>query len=115
VSYPPIPPGNPGPPPFRRSDQRWWLWPLLLVLILAWAGTWASDMRLGPFSGVILGVIGAVATVVLVVCVLVRSGPKPPPAQPTSWPPGWYRDPAGLMRWWDGRQWTEYVKPGEQP
>ena len=26
-------------------------------------------------------------------------------------PPGWYRDPAGQTRWWDGHQWTGYVAP----
>jgi hypothetical protein len=29
-----------------------------------------------------------------------------PPAQPGSTPPpGWYPDPTGVTRWWDGRNW----------
>lgn len=26
------------------------------------------------------------------------------------WPPGFYRDRQGTMRWWDGTQWTEQVQ-----
>jgi hypothetical protein len=26
--------------------------------------------------------------------------------------PGWYPDPQGVMRWWDGYQWTQQVAPG---
>ena len=27
--------------------------------------------------------------------------------------PGWYQDPTnpGVMRWWDGREWTQSVQP----
>lgn len=25
---------------------------------------------------------------------------------------GWYRDPAGMLRWWDGRQWTASTRRG---
>lgn len=27
-------------------------------------------------------------------------------------PPGWYRDSAGAMRYWDGSGWTQSVEPG---
>lgn len=26
-------------------------------------------------------------------------------------PPGWYPDPTGTQRWWDGEQWTVYTPP----
>ena len=31
----------------------------------------------------------------------------PPPTMP---PSGWYPDPAGIQRWWDGRAWTGHVR-----
>lgn len=29
--------------------------------------------------------------------------------------PGWYEDAQGVMRWWDGEQWTEHVQPAAAP
>lgn len=28
---------------------------------------------------------------------------------------GWYDDGTGAMRWWDGQQWTDQMKPAEPP
>jgi hypothetical protein len=39
---------------------------------------------------------------------------QPAPAAPPSAaiPPGWHADPAqGVLRWWDGSQWTDQVAP----
>src|SRR4051812_19931415 len=29
-----------------------------------------------------------------------------------STPAGWFANPAGTMRWWDGNSWTDQVSPG---
>jgi hypothetical protein len=34
------------------------------------------------------------------------SSSPPPPAAPPTPAPGWYPDPTGVERWWDGTQWT---------
>ena len=35
-------------------------------------------------------------------------GPEPTAGQqPQSTPPGWYPDPQGMTRWWDGQQWGQ--------
>lgn len=33
----------------------------------------------------------------------------------TQTPAGWYRDPEGAVRWWDGAVWTDHVQPAEPP
>lgn len=35
-----------------------------------------------------------------------------PPASP---PPGWYPDPQGVTRWWDGTAWGQAAPPGATP
>ncbi len=34
---------------------------------------------------------------------------------PQSTPPGWYQDPDGQQRWWDGSQWGELAPPAAAP
>lgn len=38
--------------------------------------------------------------------------PAPPPQPPAGWYPA---DQPGLERWWDGRHWTEHLRPAVQP
>ncbi|MBF6394021.1 DUF2510 domain-containing protein [Nocardia farcinica] len=33
--------------------------------------------------------------------------------QPAKAPPGFYRHPSGVIRWWDGGMWTEQTKPDQ--
>ncbi|WP_280357055.1 DUF2510 domain-containing protein [Nocardia otitidiscaviarum] len=61
--------------------------------------------------------LGGVALIYLVVRALIRVGDKRPspvvmaaPAT-TAPPPGWYPDSTGALRWFDGRQWTEFTQP----
>lgn len=37
--------------------------------------------------------------------------PAQAPAKPAGPPPGWYNDPSGAVRWWNGEQWTEQTRP----
>jgi hypothetical protein len=36
-------------------------------------------------------------------------------APPVSTPAGWYPTPDGLMRWWDGRAWTDQIQEPPSP
>lgn len=35
--------------------------------------------------------------------------------RPSDVPPGWYHDPHGTLRWWDGSTWTAYSVPSPPP
>jgi hypothetical protein len=103
------------PPPEKTS----WVRPLLTVAALV-----AVVVLIHHIGGVgvfaILIFIVPIAFLVLIVRALLRVGDKRPPPvivqQPVSGPPpGWYVDPAGLTRWYDGQRWTEHVKPGDRP
>lgn len=112
-------PPDPHQPPFRKSGPGW-LWPLLVLVILACVILWANQTHFGGVGVVAILIVAVpIAFVVLIVRALLRVGDKRPPPvivqQPTvsGPPPGWYVDPAGLTRWYDGQRWTEHVKPEE--
>ncbi len=43
------------------------------------------------------------------------SVPPPVAPPPSAMPPGWYQDATGIMRWWDGTQWTASTQPPSGP
>ena len=56
------------------------------------------------YGGIILCVIGAVVLLAALLAGMLRSN------HPQSgFPPGWYPDTEGTMRWWDGQQWTVHT------
>ena len=56
-----------------------------------------------------LGVVAGVAVVVVLVWLVVRLTKRTEgeAATPTVGAAGWYRQPDGSMRWWDGNAWSE--------
>ncbi|WP_067496633.1 DUF2510 domain-containing protein [Nocardia ignorata] len=63
-----------------------------------------------------LFVLSIGAIIVLVIRALVRLGDKRPSPVVVNTvsalpPPGWYVDPQGATRWFDGQQWTDKVQP----
>lgn len=114
IPYQPLdsnePPNDDPGPSLRR--------PLLIVAALVIVVIVGHQIGgIGIFA--ILVFLVPIAFVLLIVRALLRVGDKRPPpiivqqSTVSGPPPGWYVDPAGLTRWYDGRQWTEHVKPGE--
>ncbi|WP_405159825.1 DUF2510 domain-containing protein [Nocardia sp. NBC_01499] len=106
---------------FETPRQTWtrtltWiactLGPLLVVGYLV-------NGNAGATAIVMLFVVVPIALVVLLVVVLVRAASSkravPVPAVPPmpvrqGPPPGWYPDQAGVQRWFDGQQFTEFTR-----
>jgi hypothetical protein len=117
--HPPQPP-QPIPPPGQpKKDWTWILWPIGVTVALGAAIGWADSNDLSPVGVfVALVVVGVpLAFIILVVRALVRVGDKRPAPvviqqtqQSTTPPPGFYLDPSGVNRWWDGQRWTEHVQ-----
>lgn len=67
-----------------------------------------------------VGLPGSIAYLAAIRPKLVRAALAPMNAYPmlATAPPGWYPDPqgSGMMRWFDGMQWTQsYAPPGSVP
>lgn len=65
-----------------------------------------------PAFWLLLVLVLLVAVIALVVTLAVKAGGKraAPVAQPAGLP-GWYPQPDGSQRYWDGRTWTEGPAP----
>ena len=63
-----------------------------------------------PAFLIVFLLLAAAVVIVLVIVVAARSSKTatPPPVQPTGLP-GWYPQPDGTQRYWDGREWTEHT------
>lgn len=122
----PLPPGLPPPVSAQPtpSQQPRPLIPQWIVVVIA-GGLLVTYMAANNYTGAeaigVTIVLGIGALIVVVTRALVRLGDKPQPsvvvvnsvAAPP--PPGWYLDPHGATRWFDGRNWTEQVLPQGPP
>ncbi|MFE7720808.1 DUF2510 domain-containing protein [Nocardia rhizosphaerihabitans] len=115
------PPGMPPPlmPQQATPAHPAPLIPHWVVVVIA-GGLLVTYMTANNFTeGEAIGlaiILGIGAIIVLVIRVLVRLGDKrPDPVVVNAFvalaPPGWYVDPQGATRWFDGRGWTEQVQP----
>lgn len=104
-------------------DRPAQLIPQWIVVVIA-GGLLVTYMAANNYAGaevVVLAIIlGIGALIVLVIRALVRLGDKRPApvvinTVSAQAPPGWYLDPQGATRWFDGRAWTEQVRPPNSP
>lgn len=93
--------------------------PQWIVVVIA-GGLLVAYMTANNFTdGQAVGlaiILGIGTIIVLAIRVLVRLGDKRPDpiavnAVVAQAPPGWYLDPQGATRWFDGQGWTEQVQP----
>lgn len=67
-----------------------------------------------PAFWILLMLLAVVAVVVLVIVLAVKGGRSArTPVATSAGTPGWYPQPDGTQRYWDGRSWTDHT--GEQP
>lgn len=70
---------------------------------------YASQIQL-----VLIGIFGFVAVLIIVGLAYIAAGARREPVR--AYPAGWYPDQqrAGLMRWYNGREWTDLYQPMAQ-
>ncbi|MFC4373392.1 DUF2510 domain-containing protein [Nocardia halotolerans] len=114
------PPGMPPPAVTTQSPGKpaplipHWL-TVCLAGGLLFAYMSANNFTSGEAVGLAI-VLGFGALVVLMIRALVRIGDKrPDPVVVNTFaahpPAGWYVDPQGVTRWFDGEKWCEQVQP----
>jgi Protein of unknown function (DUF2510) len=78
--------------------------------------TWVLVVALVGWIGALIWQFGGTRQRVLAAPATEAWGAVPVQAYPAT-PPGWYPDPQGpgMLRWWDGRTWTEHRQPASPP
>jgi hypothetical protein len=112
----PLPPNYGQIGPQGKSRDRWLVLSICGGLLLI-AGLLIAGAPHNVRS--VLVPIGTFVCLAGFVCMLtggilyITKGKASRPGIPTHQlpPPGWYPDPAGVTRWWDGRVWSSFTEP----